>query len=244
MESLRPRHLVLVRHGESEGDVRRKQKAPALKHPKSEEQTETGHNQSRAAGSWITKHILGAYGIKGFDHYLVSPLIRTKQSADSLGLSDTWVEDPRLAERDRGNIQGMTKERHKERYPKSYHQMLEHPFHWVPPHGESILAVSHRFDDLLRDLDQIDTVLMMTHRDVIWAALVPLEGLGLEEVESINTDSINNGQVIHYTNVNPTTGVVEDLDMVWKRSVDPSAARIYEQNGKWVNVGDLHQSRV
>jgi|JI10StandDraft_1071094.scaffolds.fasta_scaffold03142_14 broad specificity phosphatase PhoE len=244
MEVLTPRHLVLVRHGESEGDVRRKQKLPALKHPIHEEQTKVGHEQSRAAGSWITKHILGAYGLNGFDNYLVSPLIRTKQSADSLDLSDTWVEDPRLAERNRGDIQGVTNKQHMERYAESYKQMLEHPFHWVPPHGESILAVSHRFGELVNDLVNTSNVLIMTHRDVIWAALVPLEGMDLEEAESVNTDTINNGQVIHYTNVNPSTGVAESLELIWKRSVDPSASNIPVENVEWLNVSDLRESLV
>lgn len=66
MELLQPRHLVLVRHGESQGDVRRKQKISALRHPINEEQTEVGHNQSHATGTWIAKHILEAYGLKGF----------------------------------------------------------------------------------------------------------------------------------------------------------------------------------
>ncbi len=244
MEVLTPRHLVLVRHGESEGDVRRKQKLPALKHPIHEEQTKVGHEQSRAAGSWITKHILGAYGLNGFNKYLVSPLIRTRQSANSLDLSDVWVEDPRLAERNRGDIQGLTNKQHIERFPKSYKQMSEHPFHWVPPHGESILAVSHRFGELVNDVVNTSNVLIMTHRDVIWAALVPLEGMNLEEVESINTDIISNGQVVHYTNVNPSTGVAESLEMIWKRSVDPSAVNISVQNIEWINVSDIRQSQV
>lgn len=239
MELLQPRHLVLVRHGESEGDVRRKQNVLALKHPRNEEQTEVGHNQSRAAGSWITKHILGAYGLKGFDHWLVSPLIRTKQSAESLGLSDVWVEDPRLTERNRGDIQGITKKQHRELYPDSYRQMSEHPFHWVPPHGESILAVSHRFDNLLRGLDQLDTVLIMTHRDVIWAAHVPLDGLALDDVERLSTDCINNGQVVHYTNINPNSGAIEGTELTWKRSVDPSVATQVAQDSEWVSLASL-----
>lgn len=244
MEVLTPRHLVLVRHGESEGDVRRKQKLPALKHPIHEEQTKVGHEQSRAAGSWITKHILGAYGLNGFNKYLVSPLIRTRQSANSLDLSDVWVEDQRLAERNRGDIQGLTNKQHLERFPKSYKQMSEHPFHWVPPHGESILAVSHRFGELVNDLVNTNNVLIMTHRDVIWAALVSLEGMDLEEVESLNTDTINNGQVTHYTNVNPSTGVAESLELIWKRSVNPSEANIPVQNIEWINVSDFRESLV
>lgn len=244
MGVLTPRHLVLVRHGESEGDVRRKLKLPALKHPIHEEQTKVGHEQSRAAGSWITKHILGAYGLNGFNKCLVSPLIRTRQSANSLDLSDVWVEDQRLAERNRGDIQGLTNKQHLERFPKSYKQMSEHPFHWVPPHGESILAVSHRFGELVNDLVNTNNVLIMTHRDVIWAALVSLEGMDLEEVESLNTDTINNGQVTHYTNVNPSTGVAESLELIWKRSVNPSEANIPVQNIEWINVSDIRQSQV
>lgn len=83
MELLRPRHLVLVRHGESEDDVRRKKDIPALKHPKDEIQTELGHAQSCAAGAWITKNILQRYGLADFELYLTSPLIRAKQSARS-----------------------------------------------------------------------------------------------------------------------------------------------------------------
>ena len=40
MELLQPRHLILVRHGESEGDVRRKLGTSALIHPNDEKQTE------------------------------------------------------------------------------------------------------------------------------------------------------------------------------------------------------------
>jgi hypothetical protein len=44
MELLQPRHLVLVRHGESEGDVRRKLGTHALIHPNDEKQTELDHS--------------------------------------------------------------------------------------------------------------------------------------------------------------------------------------------------------
>ncbi len=45
MELLQSRHLVIVRHGESEGDVRRKLGTRALIHPNDEKQTEAGHRQ-------------------------------------------------------------------------------------------------------------------------------------------------------------------------------------------------------
>jgi broad specificity phosphatase PhoE len=238
MELLQPRNLVLVRHGESEGDVRRKLGTHALVHPNDEVQTESGHKQSQLTGLWIAKYIMQVYGFKQFDAYLTSPLIRTKQSAESLVLSDDWVEDVRLTERNRGDIQGLTKQQHKEKYPDSYQAMHSHPFYWVPPSGESILAVSHRFGELVDDL-AVNNVLMMTHRDVLWAAHVPLDGLALDEIEGIDTDSIHNGQVVHYTNINPTSGLPESMEFTWKRSIDPSSDTSTDEVNNWAQIVKL-----
>lgn len=240
MELLQPRHLVLVRHGESEGDVRRKLGTHALIHPNDEKQTEIGHRQSQLTGRWIAKHIMQVYGFEQFDTCLTSPLIRTKQSAESLELGRKWAEEPRLTERNRGDIQGLTKQQHKEKYPDSHRTMLEHPFYWVPPGGESILAVSHRFGELIDDLSNINNVLIMTHRDVLWAAHVPLDKLSLDKIEDIDTDSIHNGQVIHYTNINPNSGLAESIQYAWKRSIDPSSETSATQVNDWVQIVQLN----
>lgn len=236
MELLRPRHLVLVRHGESEGDIRRKEGLHAIRHPKDEEQTETGHDHSQRAGLWIAKYILGVYGFKKFDKYLTSPLVRTRQSAQSLGLADNWTEEVRLTERNRGDIQGFTMQQHKDKYPDSYKTMHKYPFHWVPPGGESILAVSHRFGTLVDELTSLGNVLMMTHRDVIWAAHIPLDGLGLDDVEHLDTNAIENGQVIHYTNINPNSGSVEGTELAWKHAVQPTTGTQKMQRNEWINL--------
>lgn len=234
MELLKPRHLVLVRHGQSEGDVRRQEGTRALKHPMQEQQTEIGHKQSQIAGIWIAKYIFGIYNFEYFDQYLTSPLIRTKQSADSLGLSANWTDEPRLAERDRGVVQGLTQLMHKETYPESYTAMHEHPFHWVPPSGESILAVSHRVGAVFNELADAGAVLIMTHRDVLWAAQVPLDGLSVDDAEKLDTSIIHNSQVVHYTNINPKSGEIDSTQLTWKRSVDPSVVGPLAQDKEWV----------
>lgn len=239
MKSIQPRHLVLVRHGESEGDVRRNDGMPASKHPREEEQTERGHLQSQAAGLWIAKYILGEYNLGHFERYLTSPLIRTKQSAESLGLSSDWIEESRLAERNRGDIQGITKQQHKEKYPESYDDMRSLPFHWVPPGGESVFEVSQRFGAIVDELVNVGSVLMMTHRDVIWAAHVPLDGLAPEDATSLDTGSIHNGQIVHYTNINPNSGEVESFELSWKRSIDPAYTTKNFQCSNWVNLPGL-----
>lgn len=228
MSEFLPKHLVLVRHGESEGDVRRAMANQPLsnklnKHPRDEAQTKFGHEQSAIAGRWIAKFILQMYQLKSFDWQFVSPLLRTKQSADSMNLNNDWQIDYRLSERDRGLVQGMTKREHQKQFPKSYQQMLDHPFYWKPPEGESLLKVATRFNSLVDDFisSEIISAVLMTHRDVLWASLLPIDGLDIDEVENVNTDTLLNGHVLHYTNINPMTNNLESSNLVWKRSCTP-----------------------
>ena len=219
-------HLVIIRHGESEGDVRRSMaKEGALmnpsKRPADEEQTKIGDKQSALAGQWIAEHILRAYGIESFDVCLQSPAIRTKQTAEALCIPNAeWQDEPLLAERDRGEIQGFTKQAHEENYPDSYAQMINDPIHWTPPGGESIVDVSERASRLIAKIKNTSSAILVTHRDWIWAAQVPVEGLSESELELVDTDLIHNSQVIHYMNIDPfTVDAVESL--IWKRSVCP-----------------------
>lgn len=243
MTEFTPRHLVIVRHGESEGDVRRASNLQAKvyesqKHPVDEEQTELGNEQSMAAGKWITRYVLEAYDISSFDICATSPMIRTKQSALSLGLSQTWIEDPLLTERDRGKIQGLTRTEHQTLYPESYDQMNKYPFHWVPPEGESILRVVDRATSFIDQAKDYENVLVQTHRDWIWASYIPLDGLGIDEILAINTDDIHNGQTMHYTNVDPLSGNVQGDSFRWKRSVCPWASdiEVAEASLRWTEI--------
>jgi broad specificity phosphatase PhoE len=228
MSEVHPKHLLLVRHGESEGDVRRSLVDQPLsdmlaKHPHDEEETPRGHEQSAATGQWIARFVLGVYGFDRFDWQRTSPLIRTKQSAESLGLSGKWIDEERLAERDRGKIQGMTKQQHQEQFPESYKQMQDYPFHWTPPGGESLLRVSMRLGELIDEFMNSDMTsgIFMTHRDVLWAAHIPLDHVPVNALQTINTDTLHNGHVVHYTNVDPETGEAHADNQLWKRSYAP-----------------------
>ncbi len=230
MSEFLAKHLVLVRHGESEGDLRRSLNdqplsKELLKHPRDEEETKTGSEQSAKAGKWIAKYVFGSFNLDDFDCRLVSPLIRTQQSARSLGLNGFWHDDPRLAERDRGKIQGMTKAEHKVEFPNSYQQMLDTPFHWVPPEGESLLQVAQRLKNVVGEFMQgkETSAIMMTHRDVIWTSFLAIEHTKLEDVLEIDTNNILNGCVVHYTNINPKTLNAESAKLVWRRLCTPWA---------------------
>lgn len=237
------RHLVIVRHGESEGDVRRAHRDNGIKYrsdklPQDEEQTELGSEQSIAAGKWIAKYVLEAYGFRSFDVCATSPMIRTKQSAASLGLSRSWIEDSLLTERKRGKIQGLTRAGHESLYPGSYEQMNKYPFHWVPPGGESMLEVVDRTTRFTEQIKDNKSVLVETHRDWIWAVQIPLEGISLNEALAIDTDKIQNGQILHYTNVDPQDGTVAGQPFCWKRSVCPwdTEEQVVETSMHWISL--------
>lgn len=245
MSEFLARHLVLVRHGQSEGDVRRSmlnQPSSQMldKHPRDEEQTSTGAKECQIAGKWIAKYVLQEYGLGTFDEYKVSPLIRTIQSADSLRINKDWQKEDRLTERDRGYIQGMTRKQHAQEYPESYNKMLEHPFHWTPPGGESLLRVAMRFGELVDDFFQSSnqSALFVTHRDVLWSSRVPMDRVPLDKIELQDTDLIHNGHVVHYTNVSPLSKRAESTSLIWKRSCTPwmdSSGRIVPEWSKLTN---------
>ncbi len=243
MEYSIPKHLLLVRHGESEGDLRRSSKNQPMqhelrKHPHDEEQTTLGHEQSASAGRWLVQYVLDNYGIDRFDWQISSPLIRTTQSAQSLGLKGIWRTDDRLAERNRGDIQGMTRRQHQEVYPDSFRLMNEVPFHWTPPGGESIMRTSHRLGQLVDEfmISEANSAIFMTHRDLMWAAHLPLDGLTLTEIEQLDTDDIKNSQIYHYSNINPDTGEINPKGLSWKRSITPWSNEADSQTDRWYTL--------
>ena len=231
MSETLPKHVVLVRHGESEGDVRRDAYARGetfkmIKTVEEEEITPRGEEQSRLSGLWIQEHVIARHGlmvqrgVKSAVGFYTSPTYRTAQSAVAMDLSDTWQSDYDLTERDRGEIKGWPKKRHEAEHPESYTQMKEDPLHWCPPGGESILGVAERAKRFIEHIDGHLLAIIVGHRDWMWAAQMGIEGLSEEQMSKVDTGAINNAQVIHYTNVNPDDGGI-DPGVIWKRSACP-----------------------
>lgn len=177
--------------------------------------------QSLQAGLWIAKYILEAYALDYFDGSFVSMSTRSLQSAVAMEYENTlWQGDTRLNERNRGEVRGLKAEQHRQRYPASYQQMQTDPLHWLPPGGESILDVAERWRSFYHDIKDMESALIVGHRDQMWAAMQPLEHLSESELLAVNTDDIHNAQIIHYTSLDPETGQ-ETGQLQWKRSIDP-----------------------
>lgn len=222
-----PTHLILVRHGESEGDLRRAAwkhgdtQQERIKLPEEEELTTKGLEQSRQAGAWIVEHVLAQYGLEEFDGYFVSSSLRSEQSAIALDLPGAlWIENTCLDERDRGRIRGLHPNQHKTLFPDSYGQMKRNPVEWVPPDGESILDVAKRANHFLQLVKNLGSVLAVTHRDWIWAAQSTIEQLSASELAEVDTDSIHNAHVTHYTTVKPKSPNSRSQN-IWKRTASP-----------------------
>jgi broad specificity phosphatase PhoE len=218
-------HLVLIRHTESVGDVRRRKwqagDAPKMfKSPGEEGLTRTGWEQSRPVGTWVKKYILDEYGIKRFDEYRSSPSKRSVQTAIGLSLSGAWIYDTNFDERKRGLISGLSPQSHKILYPESYAEQQRDPIGWVPPGGQSIQELIRQVEEAVVTFQALRSIIIVTHRDRMWASMVPLEGLTTEELAGVNTDDIGNGYVIHNTSINPDTGLRDDSRR-WVRKISP-----------------------
>jgi broad specificity phosphatase PhoE len=252
-----PDHLVLVRHGESEGNYIRE----AIKSGREDEivdlvyqfrerpgrewrLTDKGVEQAQIAGQWIQDHIIYTYGLPGFDRYVYSTHRRTYETAGHLDLPKAeWRHNRMLRERSWGELENLTGENeHREIYPNNYRWMLRDPLLWSPPGGESILDVADMrvrevLDTLHRDRDEKDvkSVIAVTHGEWIWAARLVLEYMMSEDWDVSKKDpnqKIHNCQVVHYTRLDPETR--EDAGYLrWMRSVCPHKDYV---EGEWQEI--------
>jgi NAD+ kinase len=104
-----PIDLVLLRHGESEGNIAQDQSKLGddslwskdnfvNRHTSQYRLTDLGRKQAKAAGKYIRQHIS-----KTFDRYYCSEYIRAMETASLLGMKGArWFCDFYLRERDKG----------------------------------------------------------------------------------------------------------------------------------------------
>ncbi len=227
-----PNELVLVRHGYSEGNLvsdKSKQGDDSLYTPDFRQRphhrlrlTSEGRDQAQTAGKWILNNIG-----EEFDRYYVSSYIRTRETAALLGLPRAeWRIDPRLRERDWGDIGSMPKSWFKSTYERNAFMKQIDSLYWRPPGGESIadvrLRVRNLFDTLHRECGG-QTVIIVTHVEFMWAARAELEYMTDEqwvELEKDPSQKMGNTQILHYSRRNPISGEA-GKNIGWRRSTCP-----------------------
>lgn len=160
----RPRRIILVRHGESVGNVDR---AAYESTPDSQiALTRLGHLQGEALGKQI-RHLVG----DGLVRFAYSPYMRTRQTLNAIltafeGQSVELSAEPRLREQDFGNFQNVEtmRDAYKERqkFGRYYYRF---------PNGEAGTDVYDRVCDLWGTLtgvmddprQPLDNIVLVTH---------------------------------------------------------------------------------
>jgi NAD+ kinase len=227
-----PLDLVLVRHGESEGNVAYGLSRQGddchftpeflARHSSKWRLTELGQEQARAAGAWLREHVAQA-----FDRYYVAEYLRAMETAAHLGFSDaTWRCEFYLRERDWGALDLLSWQQRRERYGQDLKRRELDAFFWTPPGGESMASLCLRVDRVLDTLHRgcaDKRVLLVCHGEVMWAFRVRLERMSQERYRELDASrepkvKIHNCQVLHYTRRDPVTGTLSPY-LSWIRSV-------------------------
>ncbi|WP_308469943.1 histidine phosphatase family protein [Kineococcus rubinsiae] len=198
-----PAELVLVRHGESTGNL-----ADARAHAERAEVVDLeardadvplsplGRRQADAVGRWLAA---GEGAPQPPEVVVCSPYLRARSTAEAVvaALEAAGTElpplrtDERLRERDLGWWDGLTGAGVRARYPEeSQRRARLGKFYYRPPGGESWCDVALRMRSLLSSLREEHAgrrVLLVTHQAVIMNMRLVLEGL--EEADVLELDA-------------------------------------------------------
>ncbi|CAM3517021.1 histidine phosphatase family protein [Nocardioides zeicaulis] len=203
-----PVELVLVRHGESAGNLAdaraRDAGAERLDLPARDadvELSDNGQEQARALGRWVS----GDDGPDRPDLVVCSPYRRAADTARlaTAGIDTELLVDERLRERDLGALDGLTGKGIRALHPDEAERRSHvGKFYYQPPSGESWADVVLRVRSLLADLREgYDgrRVWLFTHQAVVMAFRYTLEGLDEATLLEIDRSTpIPNASITRY----------------------------------------------
>jgi NAD+ kinase len=242
-----PLDLVLVRHGESEGNVAygmSRRGDPShftpeflARHSSKWRLTDRGRQQAGVAGEWLRRHVAPS-----FDRYYVAEYLRAMETAAHLGFPDaSWRCEFFLRERDWGVFDVMSFQERRERYAEELKRRECDTFFWTPPGGESMANLCLRIDRVLDTLHRECAglrVILVCHGEVMWAFRVRLERMPQERYHELDRSpdpclKMHNCQVLHYTRRDPESGALA-AHLDWVRSVCPWDATL--SRGDWQRI--------
>ncbi|GAA4718054.1 histidine phosphatase family protein [Nocardioides conyzicola] len=192
-----PQTIVLVRHGESVGNLAdtaaREARAEHLDLDQRDADVElspTGREQADAVAAWVS-------GLAESDlptTVLSSPYRRAAETAER-AMRDRGIEvayDERLRERDLGIFDGLTGYGIRAQHPdEAARRKKLGKFYYQPPSGESWADVVLRVRSLLTDLRHgydRERIWMFTHQAVIMSFRYALEGLDEQSLLAIDRE--------------------------------------------------------
>lgn len=248
-----PLELVMVRHGQSEANTAQRMDRAGSRHPNADaiydrvdwkqRLSEQGVRQAEIAGEWIDRNIPG--GVNGFDIKLVSPYLRTRETAAHLGGPEAtgWRIDDRIVERYWGSFGRLNLQQQEEIFPHTAKLREDDPWYACLDGGESPASgVRLRFRDLLGTLHREAAdkrVIMVSHGEFMWVGRQVLERTLPEEWIRMDSDKsleIRNCSVLQYSRVNPDDPTDIDTHMRWMRFIYPDAPEQSPYGGKWIQI--------
>lgn len=233
MENL-PIDIILIRHGESEGNIAQdlsKQGDDSLwsrefgqRHTSNYRLTDKGREQAVEAGKWVRE-----YFSKKFDGYYCSEYIRAQETAALLGFEKAkWHLEFYLREQDRGVLAGKSVVEREKHYSDLMESLKKDTFYVAPPGGESIANACLRVDRILslwQNHCPGQKVIAVCHGNILSAFRVRLERMSQRRYQELQhsddpRDRMYNGQILHYTRRDPETGEIAPYP-TWFRSAVP-----------------------
>jgi broad specificity phosphatase PhoE len=209
-----PTEIVLVRHGESEGNYAHGRKGdPAIwtiafmnRHTSLYRLTDKGRYQASVTGKWMQEKMH-----KSFDAYYTSGFIRAQETAGHMGFEGAeWRQDIYLREIDMGVLTHHSPKEIKEL--RTYHshgrESSKHDIlYWSPPGGESLADSAMRVDLFLQAIFERHKgkrVLIVCHGNIMRTFKIRLEHMTqFQYSEWSKHQGIANCQVLWYKNSDP-----------------------------------------
>lgn len=224
-----PRNLILVRHGESEGNLanlRSKEGSHTFpvgfkeRHSSQWRLTKRGQEQAKSGGLWLQEHLPLSYR-----RLYTSTYYRARETAALLSLPDAmWSVDSHLRERDLGVMELLPHEREM-KFPEEVARRKVDSFHWRPPGGESLTDLCVRLNLVLDRLHRKcadQNAIIVCHGEVIWMFRFMLERMTPDDYHIVHAqEHIHNCQIIHYSRTNPEDAEDVRASVKWMRSVCP-----------------------
>lgn len=234
-----PLHLVLVRHGQSEGNAANqasrsgdhshftdsfRSRSSAWWHL-----TELGREQAQIAGAWIREEMPEV----NFDRFLASTFPRAMETAALLGIPNAgWLLRTELREREIGQLEGLTVEERDRLWATELAARPGAPFYWRPPNGESLADVALRLRSVLDNLHRKSDsgAILVCHGEVMSTLHRMLTRMTDAEFSTMPESSIWNCEIFHYTRIHPVDSRVTP-SMSWWRRITPTDPGL--RDGKW-----------
>jgi len=245
-----PLDLILVRHGQSEGNAAKRlsekddhtafAKLTTGRHSRSYRLSKRGREQAMMAGDWLKAEFLKDGTT--FDRFIVSEYTRAMETAALLQLPDAnWYRNFYLTERDWGDIEAAPENERNEKFRDALNMRAIEPFFWKPPNGESFAELCLRLDHVLQSLERHFSdkkVIIVCHGEVMRGFRVLLERMSQQSFKNSylskeKEENIHNCEILHYSRKDPESGKLEDR-IHWLRRIRPTEMPVW--NTGWQKI--------